>query len=95
MKRSRIFLGMSTFLLATVGITLAKTHRMEQVTTFYYTKTTSAGHACTLVVLTMCTKEGCCGQCIFNGHVLYSQGGGSVANHDAVRCDQTVAYNPD
>jgi hypothetical protein len=46
MKRSRIFLGATTTLLAIAGIAAAKAHRVEPRKLWYYTGSTPAVHHC-------------------------------------------------
>lgn len=97
MKRSRIFLGATTALLAIAGIAAAKAHRVPSHTVFFYTKTISSGDACTKTFNTFCTRGGLDHNCVTptDGYQLYSLGGGSVSGQDAVICGHPVKYNAD
>lgn len=54
MKRSRIFLGVTTTLLAIAGIAAAKAHRSDLFQRYYYTKIVGANAICTKVIFTAC-----------------------------------------
>jgi len=46
MKRSKIFLGATTALLAIAGIAAAKAHRAVPTTVYYFTKVAAGTHQC-------------------------------------------------
>jgi len=57
MKRSRIFLGATTALLAIAGIAAAKAHRIDPKTNWYYTKIVGGNAICTKQLLTSCVNQ--------------------------------------
>jgi len=54
MKPSRIFLGVTTVLLAIAGIAASGTHRRPPIVRYYYTKIVGQCAWCTKVIITSC-----------------------------------------
>jgi len=65
MKRSRIFLGITTAMLAIAGVAAARMHNYGVKYRTYFTDK-SANHVCTSYILTACTKNATGAQCDFN-----------------------------
>jgi len=65
MKRSKIFLGVTTALLAIVGVAAAKAHRSLPVPTFY-----KPSGVCIPAITTACTKNATGVQCLYPGTTL-------------------------
>jgi len=78
MKRSKIFLGATTALLAIAGIAAAKAHRAPSATVYYFTKVAAGTHQCFKFPLqTKCTLNGPEAICRFNAagslYTLYTK----------------------
>ena len=65
MKRSRIFLGITTIMLAIAGVAAAKMLNYGSKFRVYFTNK-SAMHRCMPYILTACTKNGPGPQCSFD-----------------------------
>jgi len=65
MKRSRIFLGATTALLAIAGIAAAKAHRLDPKTNWYYTKIIGGNAICTKPLLTSCANQLIGASCLY------------------------------
>jgi len=86
MKRSRIFLGVTTALLAVAGIAAAKAHRGPTKTVYYYTKIVNGTTAfCTKPLVTHCILSGSGDPCSYKGIPLYTRFNS---------CLQRALYNP-
>ena len=73
MKRSRIFLGVTTTLLAVAGIAAAKAHRIPARAVYYYTKVVNGHTYCTKPLVTHCDKNGLGAACEYQGRFLYTK----------------------
>jgi hypothetical protein len=62
MKRSRLFLGLSSAVLAVIGVAATKAHKWNSATVFYYTATEKSG-ATVYSIKENCTTIGTTNRC--------------------------------
>ena len=99
MKRSRIFLGVTTALLAVAGIAAAKAHRLPVKPGYWFTKLNAAQTQglCTRVKVTRCDINqpgniNCVAKVGTTPYQIYTQGS-VTALATAVPCFTPVKYN--
>jgi hypothetical protein len=92
MKRSRIFLGATTALLAIAGIAAAKAHRTPITTVYFYTKVAATNpHKCVeFPRQTKCTVAGIQAICKFSAQSVYTLYTSKV---DDITCGPVARYN--
>ncbi|WP_459068060.1 hypothetical protein [Flavitalea flava] len=92
MKRSRVFLGITTTLLAIAGIAATKAYRNPLKKSFTCTKVVSPIQTCPIAVFTRCASESIGLTCFYrqgsHRHAIYTEGGAGVP------CVKLVKYNP-
>ena len=97
MKRSRIFLGITTALLAIAGVAAAKAkeNRSIKIKAWFYTRVNPnhLAQTCPYFALTRCTKNGTGSQCYYQTALgtnfpYYTRGGIGIG------CSITVSFNP-
>ena len=92
MKLPRIFLGITTALLAVAGVAATKAHRAPSMTVYFYTQRHLPLQTCPYYRLTRCTKNGPGSQCFFitvggTQFPYFTKGGVNIV------CSHIVFYN--
>jgi len=98
MKRSRIFLGVTTVLLAIAGIAAAKSRRVALHTVYWFTRLNAAqtNGLCTRVKVTHCSVEAvgvnCTARVGLHFYQIYTEGSSTKLGNGRIPCFTPVMY---